>query len=234
MDNALRLYLGRHELEQVTEGTHIGNTISTSHDLFQFKNILDGMAIKTNSIQRLFPQLTTECKSTLFNTQCCSMYGCELLDIMSDQFTCMLVQWRKSVRYVLNLHPRTHRSLLPHCIESPNALGSILSRMSTFFKRGYSHENSLVEFIFKNCIINNSSYMCRNMHHISRQLNLPLHVVLDLPESSLKRKCKNIGVEEPGWREALVREMMRCRDGTLECGLSPDQINEILTEVCIG
>ena len=133
----------------------------------------------------------------------------------------------------MNLHPRTHSNLLSHIVGSQIADGMITSRMACFFKRGYNQENEIVSLIFRNCMLSWNSYMCRNMHHIARVLNTTLENLLNLSEAALKNRCKGLGVTEIGWREGMVMELLRCRDGTVDAGLNSEEINDILTQLCI-
>ena len=228
-----QLLLGGTPLECVNTGIHIGNYISNISDLVIFDELINGIAVKTNSIFRIFHQVDFTAKCKLFNSQCCSLYGIELLDLESFQLDRLLVQWRKSIRYVLGLHPRTHSYLLPHIVGSPNIEGTIYSRLASFFKKGYFSNNSLVASLFKNCVLNYSSIMCRNINIILRKLNLNLNEFLMLSECNIKQRCKGIGMPDPDWRVGVVMDLLGCRDGAIECGLTKDEVEDLLKSICI-
>ena len=223
-----KLYLGDTQLECVNTGVHIGNYITNNTDLVLFDELINGIAVKTNCIHRVFQSLDYTSKCKLYNSQCCSLYGIELLDLESEQFQRINVQWRKSTRYVMDLNPRTHSRMLPFLIGTPNIDCTIYSRLATFFKKGYFNDNNLVATIFKNSIVNYSSIMCRNINLILRKLKLNLNEFLLLSEQNIKKKCMAIGRDDPDWRVGVALDLLGCRDGVQECGLSKEEILELL------
>ena len=225
------LYIGTDQLEQVTSVKHIGHVISNEGDLVQFESIRKQIPEKCNAVNRTFGILFAECKSRLFKSQCCSLYGVELLDLMSDEFQKIKVQWRKSIRYMINLHPRTHNDLLPHVIDGPNVESIIYSRMQCFAKKGLSHDNAFISYFFKNCLMNMHSYMSRNVNTTLRRHNITHRELLTRSEAWLKRRCK--ATPAPDWRARMVCELIQCREGSLQCNLDAEQINDMLTHLCI-
>ena len=37
---------------------------------------------------------------------------------------------------------------------------------------------------------------------------------------------------EPGWRDALLRELLMCRDGLLQCDLTEEEVKDLLDWTC--
>ena len=227
----IHIYLGNTALERVNQEMHIGNKLSNIGDVVIFEDIIKGIAVKTNCLKRIFDCVDSQCKCVLFNAQCCNMYGIELIDITSPQFDKLQVQWRKSIRYLVNLHPRTHNDLLPHIVGSPNAQSLVYSRIICFFRKGLKHDSDYIEFFFKNCLINMHSYMCKNVNVILRKIGITINDILTKSETWLKKICKR--VDPPDWKNVIVNELIRCRDGTMECGLSNEEINMLLLTLCI-
>ena len=130
----IQIFLGNAALGRVNQEKHIGNKLSNIGDIVNFEDIITGIAVKTNCLKRIFNCVDSQSKCTLFNAQCCSMYGIELIDITSPQFEKLQIQWRKSIRYLINLHPRTHNELLPHIVGTPNVQSLVYSRILCFFR----------------------------------------------------------------------------------------------------
>ena len=231
IEGTVPLYIGNDQLKQVTSVKHIGHVISNERDLVQFESIRRQIPEKSYCVNRTFHILYAACKSTLFKSQCCSLYGIELLDLMSDEFQKIQVQWRKSIRHMINLHPRTHNRLLPHVINGPNVESVIYCRMICFAKKGLIHDNGLISFFFKNCLTNMHSYMSRNINVILRKLNIKHNEMLTRSEAWLKRRCK--ATPAPDWRARMVCELIQCREGSLQCNLDAEQIRETRTYLCI-
>ena len=225
------LRIGIDKLELVDSIKHIGHELNNRGDLINLECIKRQIPEKTNGINRSFRMLYASSKSELFFSQCCSLYGVELIDIMSKQFNEIQVQWRKSIRHLINLHPRTHNDLLPHVIGAPNAKSIIFSRILCFAKKGLNHSNGYIRFFFRNCFTNMHSYMSRNINIIMRSIGVTYGDMLVKSESWIKRRCKS--TPDPDWRARIVCELIQCREGSMQCGLAPDEINEILTNLCI-
>ena len=56
------------------------------------------------------PSYTVKCK--LFNQYCCSLYGSPLWSLKSTVFESMYVDWRKALRSLWRVDPRTHCDLI--------------------------------------------------------------------------------------------------------------------------
>ena len=223
--------MGGEDLKSANGEKHVGHNLTNEEYLINFKEMIRKIAEKTNCVHRTFTCLDAECKSTLFNSQCLSLYGIELIDVSSAQINELQLQWRKSIRYLLNLHPRTHNNLLPHIIGTPTAESQIFSRVMAFISRGIKHQSAFISFFFKNCIVNMHSYMSHNINVILNKTGVSMNEIMNKFESWIKKKCKN--VEEPNWRSNIVRELIRCRDGSMSCNLSFEEISSLLNALCI-
>ena len=229
--NDVSLKIGDSELKCTKTEKHIGHIISSEGDLINFKQTIRKIAEKTNCVSRNFRSLNSECKSKLFTSQCCSLFGIELMDLSSTQMAELELQWRKSVRHLMNLHPRTHNNLLAHIMGMSSIASIVHSRIICFIKRGLENKNVLIAYFFRNSMLNLHSYLSRNMYIILGKLNLVYTDLRSKSENWLKRACKS--EPEMDWKAKMVKELVQCRDGTIECPLNLNEINMILTHLCI-
>ena len=199
--------------------------------MVDFREIIDNIAVKTNGIKNAFEVLDYQSKAKLFNAQTCTFYGCELIDLASNQFDTMNTQWRKSIRYLLNLHPRTHCNLLPYIVGTPTAEQQMHARILCFFRRGLMHKSNYVRFFFRNCLVEKHSWMSRNVHSLCHKLSIAPAELSSKSERWLKSQCKHM--EPADWRAGLVCELLSCRDGTMECPLTPQELSDTLNFLCI-
>ena len=146
----------------VTQVKHIGHVLTNKGDLINFENIKRQIPEKTNGVARSFKILFSACKCKLFSSQCCSLYGVEIIDIMSKQFRDIEVQWRKSVRYLTELHPRTHNELIPHVVGTPSIQQIMFSRILCFAKKELNHSHTyqihLQKLLCQHAILYESEY----------------------------------------------------------------------------
>ena len=228
----VQLKMGEENLKIVNEEYHIGHLLTDSKNgpMIDHKDTISGIGSKTNCLVRTFPNIGTDAKSVLFNAQCCNLFGIELIDINNKQFDSICIKWRKCVRYVLNISPRTHNDFLPMLIESPSIQYQIYSRILSFFYKGYHHKSSYVSFFFRNSLVSLSSYMSRNVYNIANRINTNFCEIIRRPLSWVKNKCKP--KLEYDWRINMIKELLSCRDGTLQCNLSKLEIVELMNTIC--
>ena len=218
------------ELEAVNEEYHIGHLLSNGINMIDYRDLISGLGSKTNCLVRTFPKIGVDVKRVLFNAQCCNLFGIELMDINSKQFEQICVKWRKCVRYVLDVNPRTHNVFIPNLIESPSIQHQIYSRILAFFYKGYRHKNEYVSFFFRNSLVCLSSYMSRNVFNIANRIETNVNEILNRPLNWVKNRCKP--KLDCDWRINLIKELLMCRDGNLECNLSMIEIVDLLNEIC--
>ena len=229
--NLADLNMGGKILDIATEEKHVGHLLSSSGDLINFSELICKIAQKTNCIKRKFKCLTTECKATLFQSQCACLFGIELIDILSQQFKTLQIKWRKCARYLCDVHPRTHNELVPAIMGTQSVELQIYSRILCFMKKGIYHKSSYISFFYKNCMIGLHSYMSTNVNLILQYTNITMEDVKSRSEMFIKRKIKRM--TKINWKSKLVYEHIRCRDGVMDCGLSRLQIGEMLNALCI-
>ena len=138
---------------------------------------------------------------------------------------------RESIRYLLNIHPRTHNDYIPALIEAPNVEYQIYCRIMSFFHKGYNHVNEYISFFFRNCMMGLYSYMSKNIYCIASRIKSNFTEMMIRPLSWIKNKCRPKVAGQ--WQTNMIKELLLCRDGTLECQLSKEEINDLITSLCI-
>ncbi len=138
MDNVCIKMYGRTILNVKTE-KHLGHLISSSGGLVNLEPVIKDMKVRTNVITHQFYSVSGQSKVLLFNSQCMSLYGCQLWNLDDPRVEELSVAWRVCCRRLLALHPRTRIHLLPHIMTSLPVRQTIEKRMLCFFLRGHNH-----------------------------------------------------------------------------------------------
>ena len=158
------------------------------------------------------------------------MFEIEVINILSDQFKTLQIKWRKCARYLCDMHPRTHNVLVPTIMGTQSIERQIYSRILCFMKRGLCHKSSFISFFYQNCMLNLHSYMSTNVNIILQNINLTMEDLKTRSELFIKRKIKSLTTVD--WKANLVNELLRCRDGIMDCGLSKIEVVELLNTLC--
>ena len=101
--NIFPLNINGTDLKYVDSEGHLGHVIGNFGTYLDLNSCIDDMKCKANGIVREFSHLCTESKRTMFAANCMSLYGAQLIDLNSNQMESLNVNWRKSVRYVMNV-----------------------------------------------------------------------------------------------------------------------------------
>jgi hypothetical protein len=114
----------------------------------QQREVIDSMCTdmirKTNMIIANFGLLPLEVTYALFKTHCIPLYGCQLLDLDDGSMSRLFVTWRKCIRTILNLPPRTHSNLLHLICNDVVIETQIYLRFVKFFKSVIFSPNEIV------------------------------------------------------------------------------------------
>ena len=229
----VRLTLGGLQLMMSESEKHLGHILSTNRDLIDFNSVINDIKVRSNCIRREFSYLDTNAKIKLFNAHCTSFYGCNLMDISSNQFEQIDRSWRVSVRYLLGLESRTHRDLLPGIVGTMSASDQIISRMTCFFRNGLKHDSDYISFFFMNCKYGTHSYMGRNMNIILRKYEIQWDEIINNSTKWIKKHMKNM-TSCMNWKIPIIKELLLSRDGVFDCGLDREEVITLLRDLCIS
>ena len=111
----------------------MGHIISASGSLINIEPVIKDMKVRTNVITHQFYSIAWQSKVMLFNSQCMSLYGCQLWNLDDPRVDELSVAWRVCCRRLLALHPRTRSHLLPHIMNSLPVRRVIEKKKSEFF-----------------------------------------------------------------------------------------------------
>lgn len=110
----------------------LGYVLSTNGPFVNFENIIRDINGRTNFLKRGFHYLDYAAKCKLFNDHSTSFYGTQQMDLFFNDYNCLYKDWRKPVRFLLNLYLMTHDTLLPTMTGSTSVEKKIRSRLLGF------------------------------------------------------------------------------------------------------
>ena len=137
------------------------------------------MSVRTNVLRSNFYALDVESKIKLFNSQCMSLYGCELWNLEDVGICRIEITWRKCIKSLLGLPMRTRSKLLPDIIKCNDILTVIYNRQLNFYIRGLSHDDPMINFHFKNALVSTFSFAAKNINTILKRLMLNYSILFN-------------------------------------------------------
>ena len=175
-----------------------------------------------------FGKLSPFVISKLFNQYCCSFYGSPLWSISGAAVQALCVDWRKALRSMWRLNPRTHCDLITALSSQIPLIVSLKKRFAKFINRCLSSHNTTLQFI--SCVAINNPFSRTGTNY--RDL-LNYHGILN----------SNIGysISTP-WSKKLIplhndvktlQELIEIRDGYKDYfGFTQEDINNFITNLC--
>ena len=132
--NGLRFSVNEEVIEYVNKAKHLGHTLCNSvKGYVDVSAICNSFSRSVNMLMATFGKLSSSILYTLFKQYCTSYYGIVLCDVRSNDFTAFNILWRKALRRIYKVSPRTHTWLLTHIYQQTSLPTDVMIRMVKFF-----------------------------------------------------------------------------------------------------
>ena len=152
-----------------TSGVHLGTHVGKNSHQKNVDRICKDLYISTNKIIHFFPTSHFAVRTQLFQTYCSSFYGSPLLNF--EKFEPLAVCWRKCIRSLLRLHPRTHRILIPLIVARPDIETELQRRFIKFWQSCWTSDN-LVLRMSTRMSVNSTSVVACNLRVVLAKFGL--------------------------------------------------------------
>ena len=185
---------------------------------------------RSNHIVHNFKMCDSQTLCHIFSSHCESFYGCELFNYSMSYMSKLYVSWRKIIRHIYRLSPKTHNyivSNIGNCI-----IVRLDRRLCKFIFNLMHNENSVVRQVTtykllcpRSTIADNYKYLCCKY----RIAHADWH-------NNVNFLMKKICVEYTNHDYSVcntVRELCDIRDGVKQCDyFDNDEISILLTSLC--
>ena len=225
-------------LSNVTKTKHLGHMLNnTCYGSIDVDYIKMSIYRSVNMLLSDFNNIASNILVNLFKSYCTSLYGIVLCDITAKGFTEIEVAWRKCLRRILRVNPRTHN--IVYLISSSMPLKYIvLKRIMSFLYSIHESENMSCKYIAKCCKYQTMSNMGRNYSVLSTVTNVVN--LFDGNESYsvnfYKKELYNHWFNQLNKdlvnTSVICRELIDVRDGILNNCLGNDSNKLLLDFLC--
>ena len=121
------------KVRTVTDEKHLGHIFSSEYgqtfNLIKIDNVIRDMKVRTNIITTQFKPISWKSKTTVFNSQCLSLYGCQLWRLDDIKIEKLCTTWKVCCRRLLFLSQRTRSHLIHHLMGTATIRDIIMYRM---------------------------------------------------------------------------------------------------------
>ena len=152
----------------------------------------------------------------------------------------MCTQWRKSHRQALLLPYRTYCDLIPLIAENTPIEIFLHCKFIYFYKSAATSDNSILNYMAKNCVFNHESTMGRNLTHLLHKYNLQVDNILSYSKNLMRKHCYQKWKSEvnPQYliHAQLIREIIMVKENRLHIAFTGDagdfSVDNIINTLC--
>lgn len=230
--NAPRLTLNGQPIPKSPSAVHLGHYIGRDSHSLNVQKAMSDMYGRLNSLLCNYKYCNFECLRSLFLSFCSSFYGCTLWKLSDIEQLC--VCWRKCVRRLFKLPPRTHSVFIPLLVRTPDLQTQLVMRFSKFVFKCLHNSNAIVRLCTKLCFSSTSSVNSNVTLMRSRLSISSSDLFVSPPLSRMLYARWRASVDEAHIeRCALITELLNSRDGLIETPLNRNELEFMLSFVCI-
>ena len=222
-------------IESVPHDVHLGNIIGANSLDRSVSRCVDDFTRRANVLLAQFGHASGDVKYQLLKTLCMCLYGCQLWDFSSPIVSRIHTAWRKLVRRVYGLPPRTHCALLHHICQDLPIDAQLHMRFIKFVSSLVDSANSVVKLCVRLTFDGSRSATSHSLNFICHQYGLA-KLSCSWSHSSLRRVvsrvCLESGTHQDCVHGSLVRDLLYLRAHPHAGILSPQETSHMLTALC--
>lgn len=154
---------------------------------------------RTNLLLSQFGLCSALLRYKLFETYCTSVYGAELQNYYDGSTEKLYTAWRKCVRRVVGLSPRTRCGLLPYIVHGTPIELRLHRRFLNFIYHSCNNNNAILRAVSLRALYDvSASVSARNMAHLCHFYHIIKYKVADNPYRPSARFIINQELKEVG------------------------------------
>lgn len=225
------------KIELVSSSKHLGVLIGEDIENTQLTQSIADFTKRVNGVLAHFGTAFSDVKYKLFTTFCMSLYGCPLWDLSHKRIGRFCIAWRKSVRRLLSIPPRTHNTLLPLICGDHSIDVQLHSRFVSFFCGLLSSSNQVIAICGQLSLSGSSSSISNSLNHICHKYNLIKHDLAGMGKITARRRIFKVAAMSHSYEDYVhagcIRDLLILRDRQ-SSHFTQREISELLMYLCMS
>ena len=223
------------ELYSVNSAVHLGHHISTEDRDSLIIDAISKFWRSFNMFMADFSQVQSPVKCKLFMLYCCTYYGAPLWSLQSNNVAKVCIAWRKALRRIWNVSPRTHCDVICLLSESIPLEICMKQRFLKFIYKAFEHSSPLICSVAKLAMNNPWSSSGQNYCEIIYEYTVDLlctdsHIAVNY---MCNRWWDNVSVEMMSDVSVLL-EMIMVRNRMMTCDLNYAEVADIIERITVS
>jgi hypothetical protein len=238
--NCYNVYLNKQRLSWCKAVKHLGHYLTCCLTCDKDVHVKKGQFIAcVNNILTEFSFAHHDVKLNLLNIYGTSFYGCQLWDLYGNATQRLYTTWNIALRRLIGLPYRTHRRFLDHICNINHIHVSLKLRFVKFIVSLIESENVLIKNLLNYTMTSNVFYTGLTLNRILKEFDASTPNMFTSNYHSVRRtilcqyeKMKSLTTEEMHYC-GIIKEMLNCKYGTYECGLTYEECMHIIEQLAI-
>ena len=189
-------------------------------------------SVACNSVLNVFSYLSSKVKYKLFKSYCMPLYGCIHWDLSNKNVEIFYKQWRKCVRKLFSISPRTHCDLLPLICSDVPIKCQLYKRCLSFYSKNDESPNTIVRLCNRHMIQNSDSNASKSIAAVAEVCHTNKELVIKHGKKYRSDlTCKKVYSEDIIREASFIVDLIDLRDSR-SSNMSYDEISMILEYLC--
>jgi hypothetical protein len=229
------IILNNEKLEVVDELKYLGHLVYNDRNNPMIDYVKKDFVTKANTCLSDFGAISSFVKHSLIEKFCYSFYGIGLCKFDNSVIDVICTEWRKVMRRVWRIPPRTHCDLLPHIAECTPPEVFLLQRFVGFYCSGLHSNNDVVSSLFNNSLFY-PTRLGNNVRYILDKYDCNFMDIGVMSVSYIKKcivqKWGSSISESNIQKGRQIRELIEQRDNIYGWLLNKEQCSNIISILC--
>lgn len=216
-------------IEYKDRAIHLGSHIGSGSDQENIKKAITDLTVKTNFLVNTYRFCDIDVSCYLFNTHCSSFYGAPIWNLNITESLC--IAWRRCIRRLLKLHPRTHSRYIPFIIGRLDLRTQFYVRCLKFWNSAILSKNEVLSLCARVAMHQtSSSNVALTLRSIMQMLNVDVDSLLGVNTviHYLYDRFENSLSDEGHANCSALIELLKVRSNSSECPLSLTEVNQLI------
>ena len=229
------VYINNEKLDVVNEFKYLGHIMYDDRLNPMMDYVQKDFITKANTCLTDFGAISSPIKHSLIEKYCYSFYGVNLCNFDSPRFNILCTEWRKVMRRVWGIPPRTHCNLITHIAECTPPEVFLYQRYAGFYFSGILSSNCIVSSLFHNSLFY-PTRLGNNIRCILEKVNCCFSNIRNLSVTILKKRILqqwgSSVLEGNVFKGQQIRQLIEQRDSLSKWLLTKHQCQDIITILC--
>jgi hypothetical protein len=217
---------------------YLGHCINTNRHDSLTSEIISDFNCKVNSILAHFSGISSVVKHSLYEKYCTAFYGSNLMDFSnSGAVNTFCKQWRKAIRRILCVPPRTHSRYLPHIVNTAPVDITLMQRFIKFFYSGANSKNDIVSSLFRMAVTTQSRLGSNLRYILSSYTNVSINLHHNVNKlcNQVQEHWLKLCLDEDIRVGAQITELIEQRDSlVVRSNFTYSELSEMIEFLCLS